>query len=133
MRPTKEDLLQNTAIRVLLDEAKVSRSVLSDKEWANDGSEFHKKCRSDLQLQAEQCESALDILLRHEALQSRIQDLEARNRELTEVFYLALELAKAMEENFKHFKGRFIIEHHSWMWDKMNEILKADQSLKQNQ
>ncbi len=35
-------------IRQLLARNKSSRGILKDKEWASDGTEFHKNCRRDL-------------------------------------------------------------------------------------
>lgn len=61
----------------------------------------------------------------------RIAELEASNAKMREALSLSFELAKSMDENVKIYKSEFTVQSGSWMADKVAEILKAEQALKQ--
>ncbi len=46
----------------LENEIKVFRTILKDKEWANDGSDGHKECRREMRSKLNNCTKSLSLL-----------------------------------------------------------------------
>lgn len=55
--------IRNRYLEYLKSELIVLKYVLADKEWASDGSEFHKQCRIDTKNEIAEIERQIKVLL----------------------------------------------------------------------